>query len=440
MNHRRLWSLTLIACAMLTLGWAGAARALDLQPPSETTAYTADKTESRAPSRCRTTARCRRAPLSFTDNGDGAITDNNTGLMWEKKSDDGGLHDKDGATPGPAPAATTRSGTGWTTSTPKAAPEARATTTGACRTRRSFQGLVNYENPSPTVERAFNNNCVAGTTVLTGSCTVGMAYWSSTTWARSTGMAWYVGFPGGTLSPSDKASGHRVRAVRGGSSSPRGFPGHRADHVLRRGQERRHFGPVAVPDDGLIRAGAPLSFTDNGNGTITDNNTGLVWEKKSDDGSLLHDKDNIYWWSGNSVQETVWDWIEDVNSATFGVTRTGACRTRGAGASWTSKSVGGAGGVRHQLCARRHRPDRKLYVPIRLLDFDVRSRFQHIGMGSGQLRQLELGLQEQHVPCAGSAQRHAVITPGNRAAHRGRPDELQKRPAHAHGILSLSPA
>lgn len=77
-------------------------------------------------------------------------------------------------------------------------------------------------------------------------------------------------------------------------------------------------GAVAVPDDGTLQAGATLSYTDNGDGTITDNNTGLVWEKKSDDFNLLHDKDNIYWWSGNSAQETVWDWLEDVNAEAFG--------------------------------------------------------------------------------------------------------------------------
>ena len=45
-----------------------------------------------------------------------------------------------------------------------------------------------------------------------------------------------------------------------------------------------------MPDNGTVRAGAPLRFTDNWDGTITDNNTGLMWEKKSwgtDDGSWL---------------------------------------------------------------------------------------------------------------------------------------------------------
>lgn len=45
--------------------------------------------------------------------------------------------------------------------------------------------------------------------------------------------------------------------------------------------------------DGDIQAGAPLSYTDNGDGTITDNNTKLMWEKKDDSGGV-HDKDNTY--------------------------------------------------------------------------------------------------------------------------------------------------
>jgi hypothetical protein len=72
-------------------------------------------------------------------------------------------------------------------------------------------------------------------------------------------------------------------------------------------------GAVDVPDDGTVQAGATLSYTDNGDGTITDNNTGLMWEKKSDD-SGLHDKDNLYRWSGDGSQETIWDWLEDINA------------------------------------------------------------------------------------------------------------------------------
>jgi hypothetical protein len=55
--------------------------------------------------------------------------------------------------------------------------------------------------------------------------------------------------------------------------------------------------------DGDVEAGAALSYTDNGDGTITDNSTGLMWEKKSDDGSI-HDKDSSYTWSGASYATT----------------------------------------------------------------------------------------------------------------------------------------
>ena len=47
--------------------------------------------------------------------------------------------------------------------------------------------------------------------------------------------------------------------------------------------------------DGELQAGAPRSFTDNGDGTVTDNTTGLMWEKKDDAGGI-HDKDNVYNW------------------------------------------------------------------------------------------------------------------------------------------------
>src|SRR2546430_848035 len=44
--------------------------------------------------------------------------------------------------------------------------------------------------------------------------------------------------------------------------------------------------PYHAGDDGDIQAGATLSYTDNGDGTITDNNTCLMWGKKSEDGSI----------------------------------------------------------------------------------------------------------------------------------------------------------
>ncbi len=48
--------------------------------------------------------------------------------------------------------------------------------------------------------------------------------------------------------------------------------------------------------DGDIQAVATLVYTGNGDGTITDNNTKLVWEKQSGGGSI-HDIDNVYTWA-----------------------------------------------------------------------------------------------------------------------------------------------
>lgn len=77
-------------------------------------------------------------------------------------------------------------------------------------------------------------------------------------------------------------------------------------------------GPVAVHDDGTVQAGAVLAYVDNGDGTITDLKTGLMWEKKDDNDPNgpggLHDKDNIYRWSGDGTLETIWDWLDDVNA------------------------------------------------------------------------------------------------------------------------------
>jgi hypothetical protein len=65
-------------------------------------------------------------------------------------------------------------------------------------------------------------------------------------------------------------------------------------------------GEVTVNE--LVRAvnyaldGCPVRFVDNGDGTVTDNWTNLMWEKKSDDDSI-HDQDNGYTWSSEADAE-----------------------------------------------------------------------------------------------------------------------------------------
>lgn len=72
--------------------------------------------------------------------------------------------------------------------------------------------------------------------------------------------------------------------------------------------------PVAVADDGAVRAGRPLRYRDNGDGTISDLNTGLMWEKKCRGCGGLHDDGLLVRWSGYGRVMTLWDWLDAVNA------------------------------------------------------------------------------------------------------------------------------
>lgn len=162
------------------------------------------------------------ATRSFTDNGNGTITDITTGLMWEKKSDDGSIHDKDntytwGSTSNPYPM------NGTMVATFLAALNAGSGFAGYTDWRipnvNELQSLVNYGATNPSVYGAFNSGCTGGCTVLSCSCTDSYDYWSSTTRVDYPIYAWTVFFSTGDVSEGLKSDGLyiRVRAVRGGS-------------------------------------------------------------------------------------------------------------------------------------------------------------------------------------------------------------------------------
>src|SRR5207249_5145188 len=96
-------------------------------------------------------------------------------------------------------------------------------------------------------------------------------------------FACFVLFDEGNVQGADKSEVNFVRGVRGGSSC---FP---ATGQTTCWDSSGNVIPCAgTGQDGDLQKGAPLSYTDNGDGTITDNNTGLMWEKLSMDGSV-HD-------------------------------------------------------------------------------------------------------------------------------------------------------
>ena len=148
--------------------------------------------------------------------------------MWEKKSDDGGLHDKDNTyfwdLDEPSIWAwlndiNTEGGTGFAGYNDWRFPNVK-----------ELQSIVNFEIvfPGPVVSPAFNTNCTPGATVLTGSCTARSRYWSSTTVPTLQPFfpenAWFVGFNGGHLTGAGVGADtkfldrNHVRAVRGGSN------------------------------------------------------------------------------------------------------------------------------------------------------------------------------------------------------------------------------
>ena len=157
---------------------------------------------------------------SYTDNGDGTITDNVTGLMWEKKSDDGSIHDKDDTyTWGMASPPYTMDGTMVTEFL--AALNSDDGFAGYTDWRipniNELQSLVDHEKLGPAVNPAFYMDCTGGCTVTTCSCTQGGDYWSSTTSQNIIGAARNVSFSAGYESFKGKSEPLYVRAVRGGS-------------------------------------------------------------------------------------------------------------------------------------------------------------------------------------------------------------------------------
>lgn len=199
--------------------------------------------------------------LSYTDNADGTITDNQTGLMWEKKVARDGVvdaadaHDSDNCYPwsgtcgpggvacgtdadcgasGPCQAGDCQTASpGGLTIFKWVAQLNTANFAGHNDWRvpnfRELQSLIDYNvTTSPSVAPAFNGaSCGSACTDITSaacSCTGGYYYyyynnyyWSSTTYQFSPSAARLISFYDGTSTEGSKTSSYSVRAVRGGS-------------------------------------------------------------------------------------------------------------------------------------------------------------------------------------------------------------------------------
>jgi len=141
------------------------------------------------------------AARSYTDNLDGTITDNTTGLMWEKLTNDSSIHDQDNTYT-------------WANAfAVKIAALNSANFAGHNDWRlpnvNELQTLADYGRFNPAIDPAFNNGL--------DSLTRSSVYWSSTTSAGSPGLAWGVIFADGFVRAIGMSNFGFVRAVRGGS-------------------------------------------------------------------------------------------------------------------------------------------------------------------------------------------------------------------------------
>jgi len=127
--------------------------------------------------------------VRFTDNGDGTITDNATGLMWVASPTAAAV----GGTYLWAAAITACEGLTYATYSDWRLPNVK-----------ELQSIVDYGTSPPPIDTTFFTECQSS------------LYWSSTTFAPFSGFAWYVNFSNGYVSLDGRGRGYYVRPVRGG--------------------------------------------------------------------------------------------------------------------------------------------------------------------------------------------------------------------------------
>jgi len=151
---------------------------------------------------------------SYTDNNDGSITDNVTGLMWQKCSDgQSGTYCATGS-------ATTYN---WYQAAGIAHASYNVDATNVCG-NLTLAGQTDWRLPSRIELVSLIDNGVYNPAINTiyFPSTVSSSYWSSTTYAYNTSYAWLVFFSSGNPNTdyksvsSNSSSANYARCVRGG--------------------------------------------------------------------------------------------------------------------------------------------------------------------------------------------------------------------------------
>jgi hypothetical protein len=122
---------------------------------------------------------------SFTDNGDGTVTDKDTGLMWQKEDDNTKRIWSDAIT--------------YSDNLPLA-----GHTDWRLPSKKELISILDYGTYNPSINKTYFPNTDSST------------YWSSTIYADDTSYAWSVHFYGGGVYGYSKSGDGYVRCVRGG--------------------------------------------------------------------------------------------------------------------------------------------------------------------------------------------------------------------------------
>jgi alpha-tubulin suppressor-like RCC1 family protein len=158
------------------------------------------------------------------------IRDNVTGLVWENKTDDDSIHGKN--------AEYTWQDAGNVFIARLNADKFGGYSDWRLPTARELYMLIHGDQHNPSIHTEFFQNTVS-------SC-----YWTSNTHVSDTATAWQVCFEDNGIHPDDKLVPAPVRAVRGG-------------HI-----------------------GAAPALVDNGDQTVTDPATGLIWQQETVPGTF----------------------------------------------------------------------------------------------------------------------------------------------------------